>query len=281
MTEAEWLDCREVVQQNAFLMTKGRGRKLQLFLCACCRRAHDLLPDEQCRRVSGMASFLRPQPGRVVGDVWQVFLHAVEVAERFADRLANDSERREAARAAQAVFNHYGEIASSGPFPGEDPTAYDDAAVKIGGDAAAAADCAASVLPAAAERAVRVAATSAAYDDEAYYAGAHGDPDVAPDNPHLLARRAERAAQWKLLLDIFDEKPRLKKIDPDWLRWRDGTIPKLAQAVYDDRAFDRMPQLADALEEAGCDNADILAHCRQPEEHVRGCWVVDLIVGKE
>jgi hypothetical protein len=200
VTEAEWLDCRDVVQQNAFLMTKGRARKLQLFLCACCRRADDLLPDDQRRRVSRMASFLTPQPGRVVGDVWQVCRHAVEVAERFAEGLATDSERREAARAAQAVFNHYGEIASSGPFPGEDPAAYDDAAVKIGGDAAAAADCAASALPAAAERAVRVAATSAAYDSEGYYAGAHGDPDVAPDHPHLLARRAERAAQWKLLL---------------------------------------------------------------------------------
>jgi hypothetical protein len=46
-------------------------------------------------------------------------------------------------------------------------------------------------------------------------------------------------------------------------------------------AFDWMPQLADALEEAGCNNADILVHCRQPGKHVRGCWVMDLIVGKE
>ena len=56
---------------------------------------------------------------------------------------------------------------------------------------------------------------------------------------------------------------------------------KLAQGIYDDRAFDRMPVLADALEEAGCYDADILAHCRQPGEHVRGCWVVDLLLGKE
>ena len=59
-----------------------------------------------------------------------------------------------------------------------------------------------------------------------------------------------------------------------------STVINLAQAIYDDRAFDRMPILADALEDAGCDNADILAHCRQPGEHFRGCWVVDLVLGK-
>jgi len=58
-------------------------------------------------------------------------------------------------------------------------------------------------------------------------------------------------------------------------------VVKLAESIYDERAFDRMPILADALEEAGCANADILAHCRQPGEHVRGCWAVDLILGKE
>ena len=55
----------------------------------------------------------------------------------------------------------------------------------------------------------------------------------------------------------------------------------LAQSIYDSRAFDRMPELADALEEAGCENREILDHCRSTGEHVRGCWVVDLILGKE
>jgi hypothetical protein len=65
-------------------------------------------------------------------------------------------------------------------------------------------------------------------------------------------------------------------------------IPKLAQAAYDDRELPsghldpaRLAVLADALEEAGCTNADILSHCRSPGPHVRGCWVVDLILGKE
>ncbi len=70
-------------------------------------------------------------------------------------------------------------------------------------------------------------------------------------------------------------------INPAWLTWNDGTVVKLVQGIYDDRAFDRLPILADALEEAGCDNSDILAHCRGPGPHVRGCWIVDLLLGKE
>lgn len=70
-------------------------------------------------------------------------------------------------------------------------------------------------------------------------------------------------------------------IDASIISWSDGTIPKLAQAIYEERAFDRMPILGDAFEEADCHNAKILSHCRQQEEHVRGCWVVDMILGKQ
>jgi hypothetical protein len=94
------------------------------------------------------------------------------------------------------------------------------------------------------------------------------------------AYRVALANQAKLVRDIFSNPFRPPSLDPSWLSWNDGTIPKLAQAIYDDRAFDRLPILADALEEAGCTNADILNHCRQPGEHVRGCWVVDLLLGK-
>jgi hypothetical protein len=58
-------------------------------------------------------------------------------------------------------------------------------------------------------------------------------------------------------------------------------VTALAKAIYGERAFDRLPILADALEEAGCTNAELLGHCRQPGVHVRGCWVVDLVLGKE
>ena len=66
-------------------------------------------------------------------------------------------------------------------------------------------------------------------------------------------------------------------LDPAWLT---TTVKAVAQAVYTDRDFDRLPILADALEDAGCTNADILNHCRQPGEHVRGCWCVDLEIGR-
>jgi hypothetical protein len=62
--------------------------------------------------------------------------------------------------------------------------------------------------------------------------------------------------------------------------WRTSTAVALARQMYDSRDFSAMPILADALQDAGCDNADILDHCRGPGPHVRGCWVVDLILEK-
>jgi hypothetical protein len=84
-----------------------------------------------------------------------------------------------------------------------------------------------------------------------------------------------------VLLDIFGNPFRQVSVDPAWRSWHDATIPRLAQQMYDSRDFASMPVLADALEEAGCTSADILNHCRQPGVHVRGCWVVDLLLGKE
>jgi hypothetical protein len=81
-----------------------------------------------------------------------------------------------------------------------------------------------------------------------------------------------------LLRDIFGNPFRPVVFDPAWLT---PTVTSLASSIYADRAFDRMPMLADALEEAGCDHADILLHCRGDGPHVRGCWVVDAILGKE
>jgi hypothetical protein len=63
--------------------------------------------------------------------------------------------------------------------------------------------------------------------------------------------------------------------------WRTSDVMLLANGIYAEKAFDRMPILADALQDAGCDNEDILNHCRQPGVHVRGCWVIDLVLGKE
>jgi hypothetical protein len=81
-----------------------------------------------------------------------------------------------------------------------------------------------------------------------------------------------------LLRCIFGNPFRPMRIEPAWTT---PTVKGLAQAMYDERAFDRLPVLADALEDAGCINGDILNHCRQPSVHVRGCCVVDLILGKQ
>jgi len=91
----------------------------------------------------------------------------------------------------------------------------------------------------------------------------------------------ESRAQLEIGRDIFANPFRLAIIDPDWLTWRDGTVVKLAQTIYSDRRFDIMPILGDALHEAGCCDEAILDHCRGPNNHVRGCWVVDLLLGKQ
>jgi hypothetical protein len=62
--------------------------------------------------------------------------------------------------------------------------------------------------------------------------------------------------------------------------WRTETTVGLAARMYDGRDFHAMPILADALEEAGCDHPDVLAHCRDPGPHARGCWVIDLVLGR-
>src|SRR5262249_3489199 len=102
---------------------------------------------------------------------------------------------------------------------------------------------------------------------------------VSADQAKVI-EQAECAAQTTLLRDIIGNPFRPVAINPAWLTWNGGTVPKVAQAIYDERAFDRMPVLADALEDAGCSDAAVLNHCRQPGVHVRGCWVVDLLLGK-
>jgi hypothetical protein len=96
-----------------------------------------------------------------------------------------------------------------------------------------------------------------------------------------VAERIGAKALERLIRDIFGLTPfRPVAISPDWLTWNDAMIPKLAQAIYEEQAFDHLPILADALEEAGCTDADILGHLRGPGPHVRGCWPVDLCLGK-
>jgi hypothetical protein len=84
--------------------------------------------------------------------------------------------------------------------------------------------------------------------------------------------------QAEFVRDIFGNPFRTVAFDP---QWRSADAIGLARGIYDDRAFDRLPLLADALMDAGCNDEQVLSHCRSDGPHVRGCWVVDLVLGKE
>ena len=88
----------------------------------------------------------------------------------------------------------------------------------------------------------------------------------------------ERQVHASVLRDIFGNPFRPVAFDP---AWRTSTVVALASQMYESRDFTAMPILADALQDVECDNDDILGHCRDPKQvHVRGCWVVDLVLGK-
>jgi hypothetical protein len=101
-----------------------------------------------------------------------------------------------------------------------------------------------------------------------------GDPEWRP------ARLQALQAMVPLLHDVFGNPFHQVTIDPAWLAWNEGVVFRLAQGFYQDRAEDRLPILGDALEEAGCADQAILSHLRHPGPHVRGCWVVDFLLGR-
>jgi hypothetical protein len=217
-----------------YLVRRSRvtERKARLFACACCRRVWPLL-NELAR-------------------------NSVDVAERFADGLATEADRREEEGALQ-------EFLESWVYPSNNTWA-DDARVYHGVSAAM---CAVTF-----------------YDDYLHgpLHGAGGAPQqaafaVGPGNVASTDERCapEKARQAELVRCVFGSPFRLLSIDP---RWQSTDARQLAQGIYDGRAFDRLAALADALLEARCDDQILLAHCREDEEHCRGCWVVDLVLGK-
>ena|SRR5579872_1653038 len=98
---------------------------------------------------------------------------------------------------------------------------------------------------------------------------------ISPSN------RMMRAAASKLCRDIFGNPFRPVSIASCWVTWNGGTVAKLAAGVYEQRKFEDLPILADALEDSGCADASLLEHLRGPGPHVRGCWAIDLLLGKE
>jgi hypothetical protein len=233
-----------------FLRGKGTGRQWWLFAVACCHRVWRLMTDERSRT-------------------------AVEVTARYIEGLASDEEWRAAGRAAgqactDADPHLYPTREDDRPFWHRVPAECDPESRRRHAAASAAWElCKVAVGGQPSHRIIaRVVAWQVAWE-----AARAVDLD--------FRRSPEWGQQCLHLRDIFGNPctPR-PTIDPSWPRWNDGTVSRLAQAIYDDRRFDAMPILHDALLDAGCDNPDLLDHCQSPGPHVRGCWVIDQILGK-
>jgi hypothetical protein len=140
----------------------------------------------------------------------------------------------------------------------------------------------------AASREAATVMADATAGNAAWAAGEHAASllGVSMDDPAVAtARTAEEAIQAALLRDILGPWPFRPKpaIPAAVLAWNDGCIVKLAASIYEERDFsqERMGVLADALEEAGATDEDILGHCRQHGAvHVRGCWLLDLLLAR-
>jgi hypothetical protein len=189
--------------------------------------------------------------------VWHLMPHrwsrrAVEVVERYTDEEAGEEDLRLAAIGAETVA--------------------DDAfrtAITPAQEAAASAAFAALNATLPAEMAAAYSAANAV--SAAYHAATAAHAPSAAE-----ARAAERAGQARLLRDLFGNPFRPVVVNPHWVS---AEAHRLARVIYRERAFDWLPVLGDALEEAGCTEDVLLRHCRSGGEHAPGCWALDLILG--
>jgi len=176
---------------------------------------------------------------------------AVSVAERFADERVSIEELRVAMHQADYIAEHL--------FT----TTNDDARIAA---AQAAVNCARPHADQAADH-TRSNVTSAVYH-LATQQGFVGS----------VVRDMEAAAQCDLLREIVGNPFRPVTVDPRWFRFQDGVVRRVAEGIYESGRFDQLPVLADALEEAGCTEVVLLDHLRSDADHVRGCWLVDLLL---
>jgi hypothetical protein len=251
--ETQWLSesstfalLRQLTQHHRAARNAAGRRRLRLFACSCCRQLWHLFADPDARQ-------------------------AVEVAERFADGQARLDELEAAERLAQdaesRAMNRILELTGGRAWQGPLPPDLEAAQHARGTAAAAAAAAATTGLATAAESAALQCVLAAGVARDRW-------DDGRP------VQHAVEAMQCDLLRDIFGNPFRTLTLDPAWLTWQGGLLVSIAQRMYESRNFTDLRVLADALEEAGCSDLDILAHCRQPGEHVRGCWVLDLLLGK-
>ncbi len=183
---------------------------------------------------------------------------AVELVERYADNLATDEEL-------DSTFEASGDF--PGQYPASDPKHFAASAVnwalwtdgrRCHGNAEGAMYVVMDVLTVLALEAGMEPHPATVFED---WAG------------------AERLC--RLFRDIMGNPFRPVAVEPGWLSWNGGAVVRIAQEIYGERAFDRMPLLADALAKASCPEQAVLDHCRNLADHARGCWVIDLLLGKE
>jgi hypothetical protein len=245
MTESEWLTCGEASAMLSFACRPPPWSPVPgwWFGTNCGRKM----------RLFAAACVRRLWPALNAAD-----RAVVEASERYADGLAREGELlRRLEAAAEEAYRAAWDLRATAEQSGPEVAASIDGALH--------ASQAAAYLG---HRTAIVAAQSATF---------HALQAIEES-----AREAQEREQAALLRDVVGPLPfRPLTVAPHLLAWYGGTVPKLAQGIYDDRAFDRLPILADALEEAGCADDALLEHLRGPGWHVRGCWAVDLVLGKE
>jgi hypothetical protein len=256
MTEDVWLACTNLESLLRFLRGRTSDRKLRLFAAACCRRIWHLFKDVGSR-------------------------NAVEVFENFAEGLATAEELAGAIAEANDTCDwRADEVSEADAEYSEDRTTYADYANAEAAYAAAYPSCFLTEELDEVLKAPRSVCTAVGCDAEAvaYFAD---EDDFSAKVVADVARQKEEVAQIELLRHIVGNPFRPVTLDTSILTWNDATIPALLSKLTDDQSSVPLPILADALEDAGFDNAEILSHLRGPGPHVRGCWVLDLLLGKE
>jgi hypothetical protein len=267
MAEAEWLACDEPTPMLESLGTAANIRKLRLFCCACCHRAAGLLTEDYVRHArNALTVFERHLEGqatdRDLEGAWGgVYGDAMEAAHAIAH--PGEADYYAISAAANAVDSIRRNDLAHAVSYAADAVAY-DALARSGSPALAR-------ITTEWTRRFRLRALSQERWDR-------DQEDVRRLPEYTDARAAERRKQCVMLRDIFGNPFRPATLHPSWLM---HTVRMLAEGIYADRAFDCLPILADALQDAGCENWDILNHCRGEGPHVRGCWVVDQVLNKE
>jgi hypothetical protein len=183
---------------------------------------------------------------------------AVDASERYAEELIDAEELAARHDAAYAAFQE---------APDDTP---EELLTAIASDVAL-------------QDAVEAARTATGVSSLIAHFAAYGENDELPysderQSTYEVRKATENSAQCCLLRDIFGNPFRPVSFSPEW---RTDTAVSLARQMYESRDFSAMPILADALQDAGCDSAEVLNHCRNEGAHVRGCWVVDRVLGKE